>query len=113
MMGRVHLNRQLVLEAPERVADGAGGFTEAWMGLGTLWAELVARTGRERSGESAPVSATGYRITVRAAPEGAAMRPRPGQRFREGTRVFRIEAVAERDAGARFLVCFAEEEVAL
>ena len=112
-MGRVHLTRRLVLEAPERAPDGAGGFAETWVALGTLWAELVARTGRERGGESVPVSATAYRITVRAAPVGATARPRPGQRFREGARVFRIEAVAERDAGARFLVCFAEEEVAL
>lgn len=112
-MRRVHLTRQLVLEAAERMPDGAGGFAEAWVGLGTLWAEMVARTGRTRGGEEVPVSATGYRITVRAAPEGAAARPRPGQRFRDGARVFHIEAVAERDAGARFLVCFAREEVAV
>ena len=110
---RVSLNRQLVLEEALRVADGAGGHAESWTPIGTLWAEMVARTGRERGGEAVPVSATSYRITVRAAPEGAPSRPVPGQRFRDGTRVFRIEAVAERDARARFLTCFAEEEVAL
>ena len=55
-------------------------------------------------------SAMGYRITVRAAPVGAPSRPRPDQRFREGARVFRILAVAERDAVGRYLTCFAEEE---
>ena len=36
-----HLNRALVLEGVVRTPDGAGGFTEAWAALGTLWAELV------------------------------------------------------------------------
>ena len=42
------LTRRLVLEAPERVADGAGGYTETWVARGTLWAEVVPRgAGRE------------------------------------------------------------------
>ncbi|MRU16977.1 head-tail adaptor protein [Roseovarius sp. A21] len=112
-MGRVHLNRPLVLEAPERVSDGAGGHEETWAALGTLWAEVRARTGRDRAGEGGAVSATGFRVTVRAAPLGAASRPQASQRFRDGTRILRIEAVAERDAAARFLTCFCEEEVGL
>jgi len=51
------------------------------------------------------------RITVRAAPVGHAMRPRPEQRFREGARIFRITAVAEGDLRGRYLTCFVEEEV--
>ena len=111
-MTPVHLNRRLVLEAPERVPDGAGGYVDGWITLGTLWAEVVARTGREKQGEAVPVSNVGYRITVRGAPVGATNRPLPDQRFREGTRVFRILAVAEHDHDGRFLTCFAEEEVA-
>ena len=53
-----------------------------------------------------------YRIVVRAAPMGSDARPRPDQRFREGARVFAIRAVAEEDAAGRYLVCFADEEVA-
>jgi head-tail adaptor len=105
------LTRRLVLEAPQRIADGAGGYSEAWVPLGQLWAEVKAGTGRERSGELVTVSTVPYRITVRAAPIGAPSRPRPEQRFREGERLFRILAVAERDAGARYLTCFAHEEV--
>jgi hypothetical protein len=33
-----------------------------------------------------------------------------GQRLREGRRAFRILAVAERGADARYLTCFAREE---
>ena len=111
-MKPVVLNRRLVLEAPERVADGAGGYVDGWVQLGELWAEVTARTGREKQGEAVPVSNVGYRITVRGAPVGASNRPLPDQRFREGTRVFRILAVAERDPNGHYLTCFAEEEVA-
>lgn len=40
-----HLNRLLVLEAPEKLADGSGGFTETWAALGNHWAEVSARSG--------------------------------------------------------------------
>ncbi|KPP85504.1 MAG: phage head-tail adaptor, putative, SPP1 family [Rhodobacteraceae bacterium HLUCCO07] len=111
-MSGVHLNRRLVLETPERVADGAGGFAESWVALGELWAEVRARTGREKAGGAVALATVGYRITVRAAPVGHSTRPRPEQRLREGGRIFRILAVTERDAAARYLVCYADEEVA-
>ena len=53
----------------------------------------------------------GFAITVRAAPFGSPERPQPQQRFREGTRVFKIQTVAEQDQDARYLVCLAQEEV--
>ena len=105
------LNRKLVLEEPQRVADGAGGFTTSWVALGTLWAEIRAGTGRERAAEFLTVSTIPFRITVRAAPEGAPSRPRPEQRFTAGSRIFRILAVTESDPSGRYLVCFAQEEI--
>lgn len=112
-MGRVNLNRQLVLEAPTRVADGAGGYDQGWSVLGTLWADITARTGREVTDGTVHLSSTGYRITVRAASYGAPSRPAPEQRFRDGARVFRIEAVADQDPTGRYLTCYATEEVAV
>ena len=106
------LNRALVLEAPVKTADGAGGFTRNWSSLGVLWAELKAGTGREVGLGAAPVSRVPYKITVRAAPFGAPSRPEVGQRFREGHRIFHINAVAEKDAHAQFLTCHVDEEVA-
>lgn len=111
-MRRPRLNRQLVLETRGQTPDGAGGYETLWMPVGVIWAEVIARTGRDRSGGAGPISATAYRITVRAAPVGSSERPVPGQRLRDVTRVYRIEAVAERDLDARYLTCFAEEEVA-
>ncbi len=111
-MSTPRLNRKLVLEAPVRSADGAGGYTEAWTALGSLWAEVTARSGSERAVGGASVSRVGYRIVVRGAPEGSDMRPAPEQRFVEGTRRFVIRAVAERDERGQYLTCFADEEVA-
>ena len=102
------LSRRLVLEAPDRVPDGAGGFSETWIALGHVWAEIVPRgAGRE---VDAAASRMQLRITVRAAPEGAPSRPTAAMRFREGARVYRIGAVSEADATGRYLVCFATEE---
>lgn len=105
------LNRKLVLEEAQRLPDGAGGFSLAWLGKGTLWAAVDGGNGREKAGESVTLSSVGYRITVRAAPEGAPSRPKPEQRFRDGARVFRITAVTEAEEAGRYLICFAVEEV--
>ncbi len=110
-MNAPHLNRQMILEAPQRLSDGSGGYSEGWTVLGTLWAEVTARTGRETALSGAPLSRMSYKIVVRGAPFESTARPRPQQRLREGARVFTIEAVAERDPEGRYLTCFAEEEV--
>ena len=110
-MKPVHLSRALSLEAAAPVADGMGGFTLVWASLGTLWAEVVPGSGRDTAGEEVVLSTVPYRITVRGAPQGASSRPKVGQRFRDGTRIFSILAVTERDAAATYLVCFVREEV--
>ncbi len=111
-MNKVELSRKLVLEEPQRVPDGAGGFTQVWVALGIVWADVRAGTGREKElAGLSTVSIVPYRITVRGAPQGAPSRPRPEQRFRDGGRVFRILAVAERDPRGIYLECFAREEV--
>lgn len=110
-MNAPHLNRALVLEAVVRSPDGAGGFSSAWTALGTLWAEVLPGSGSDTLGEERMLSAVPYRITVRGAPVGSPSRPVAGQRFREGTRLYLIQAVTERDPFGRYLTCFAREEV--
>jgi SPP1 family predicted phage head-tail adaptor len=107
----VRLLRRLVLEARESTPDGAGGFAVAWVPQGTLWADVSVRSGREDflAGQARP--RVRYRILVRAAPVGAASRPRTDQRLREGDRVFDILTVAEHDASGRYLEILAEEGV--
>lgn len=104
------LSRRLVLEAPERLSDGAGGYVNGWAPRGVLWAEVVPRTGGETAQTGAPISRMRYRINVRGAPVGSTARPAAQQRFREGDRIFTIEAVTERDPEGRYLTCFAQED---
>lgn len=111
-MKRVHLTRCMSLEAAQRAADGAGGFTETWQKLGTLWAEIKPRSGRLSKGETDALSVTAYKITVRASPIGKQSRPAPGQRFRMSDRVFRIESVTEYEPRGLYLICQCEEEQA-
>ncbi len=108
-MSSVRLTRRLDLEERQNVPDGAGGFSVEWVRLGTLWAEVDARSGRENQVAGRDLPLTAYRIIVRAAPVGAPSRPKADQRLREGTRVFSILAVAEHDTGGRYLTCYAEE----
>ena len=105
------LNRKLVLEEATRLPDGAGGHRLTWVAKGTLWAEVTAGSGSERAGEFVTLASVPLVIVVRAAPVGTARRPKPEQRFREGGRIFRILAVAERDREGHYLTCFAREEV--
>lgn len=106
------LNRLLILEAPKRLPDGAGGYTEVWQSLGSVWAQVTLRTGRETEVQDTAISSASFRVTLRATPFEAPDRPRPNHRFRDGARVYRINAVAETDDFGRYLTCFATEEVA-
>ena len=110
-MKAVHLSRALVLEEATQQPDGAGGLRRSWAAIGTLWAEVLPGTGRDTEGEEVVLSTVPYRITVRGAPQGAASRPKVGQRFRDHNRIFTILAVTERDEAGRYLVCFVREEI--
>ncbi|MGV6847177.1 MAG: phage head closure protein [Marinibacterium sp.] len=110
-MSAPQLTRVLALEAPQTTPDGAGGFDQSWAVLGTLWAEVKMRSARDRAEAGQTVSRVEYRITVRGAAPGSPQRPLPGQRFRDGARIFAIRAVAEADGDARYLACTADEEM--
>ena len=111
MTRNVNLTRKLTLETRESTPDGFGGFEISWVAIGSLWAEVSPRSGREDflSGEIRP--RVRYRIIVRAAPLGAPSRPSADQRFREGERVFDILTVAEHDVHGRYLEIISEEGV--
>ena len=104
--------RRLVLEDPQRISDGAGGYRESWAPLGLLWGTLKSQTGRTAGQEGGSLSLQRYRITLRATPQGSQSRPRSGQRFRQDQRFFRIVAVGEADPAGRYLTCQCIEELA-
>jgi SPP1 family predicted phage head-tail adaptor len=101
------LNRRLVLEAPVESADGAGGVTRSFAEMATLWVSVT------------PVSAAWQ---IEAARLGAKVTHRlhlrfsdditTRHRFRDGTRIYRIVSIRDRDGRKRFLEIEAEERVA-
>jgi head-tail adaptor len=111
-MTRPQLTRQLVLESPVRVPDGSGGYVTTWTPLGMIWAEVRAGAARESAGAGTAMARVNYTVILRAGRVGASSRPTPDQRFREGSRLFTILAVAERDPDGRYLVCQTVEEIA-
>lgn len=106
------LNCKIVLEDAYRVPDESGGFQTIWQPLGTVWAQVTAGRGRAQVVNALPLSRVPHRIIVRAAPEGSSARPRAGQRFREGTRIYDIQAVRHHDTARRYLECQTLEEIA-
>ena len=76
-MSAPEMNRRLLLEAPERLEDGAGGFSEIWVPLGHVWAAVEPR-GAGREGEQA--ARMQLKITMRGVPQGAGARPCRGSR---------------------------------
>lgn len=104
-------NRPMRLEAAASLPDGAGGQSLDWQALGTLWVDLRPGAGRARLGPIAPEGQTAFRAYLRAAPPGSPQRPRPGQRLRDGARLFRILAVAEADPAGAWLLAVLSEEV--
>ncbi|WP_210527515.1 head-tail adaptor protein [Rubellimicrobium arenae] len=107
------LSRRLILKAPTRQPDGAGGFTRGWTALGALWAEVAPGTPRVTAQPGLAEARLPLRITLRGAPVGAPSRPVAGQRFRDGARIYAIDSVNESDLGGRFLLCLSHEEAAL
>jgi head-tail adaptor len=110
MPGAGDLTRRLVLEAPASVVDATGGQVIVWTALGEVWAEMRVVSGRERREDPVRLGVTGWRVRLRASAPDSLARPRAGQRFREGPRVFAILSVAEADGGGRWLECRCEEE---
>lgn len=102
------LNRRLSLESLEELPDGMGGFASHWQPLGQIWAQLRASSGRDGTGEERLLGVVGYKIITRAMP----LRPKPGQRLVEGSRIFTIKAVSESDPEGFYLTLWCHEEVA-
>lgn len=110
-MAKPVMNTELVLEEPQQIGDGGGGFRTIWTPVGTLWGEVKSSSARERAVGARQVSEISHQITIRNAPNGSPRRPRASCRFRSGDRVFAIRGIAEADARGAFLTCWTAEEV--
>jgi head-tail adaptor len=103
------LSTRLTLEAPQRVADGGGGWQVVWNVVGTLWAEIRSSGARERVSGEREISRITHRITIRAAEVGSDRRPTAEQRLRKGSRFYALRGVTEMDGRDGYLTCWAEE----
>lgn len=110
-MSAPRLTRRLRLEELRLTPDGAGGLSRAWEELGSLWAELRPGTARLELQDGLARAEVSLRIITRFAAPHSPQRPLPGQRFREGGRVWAILAVSEGLPDARYLTAHVQEEI--
>ncbi len=85
--------RRMTLEVAERRPDRAGGQTATWTVRGGLWAELKMRSGTLRQGTFGRTQRTKVELRMPTVPEGHEMRPVPGDRLRDGSQLYEVQAV--------------------
>lgn len=105
----LRLRHRLILESPQRVADGLGGFTLRWQFLAVVWATVNAPntiTAFENDDSGQPQPRAQLRIRIRRR-EGIFA----GQRLSWGGRAFLIRAVRD-DSDSAYLELITEEVAA-
>ena len=92
------LRQRVTLEAPVRVADGAGGADTACSPVATLWADVAAAGSGEVTAGERLEARTRLRVTIRFR-AGVT----PAMRLVWRGAALNIRAVADRDGRRRFL----------
>jgi SPP1 family predicted phage head-tail adaptor len=100
------LRHRLTLEEPVETPDGAGGVTRGYATLTTLWAAVTPVSARGSVEAQSLAAEVTHRIVIRAGPQLTTR-----HRLREGTRIFRIVALRDRDGSGRFVEIHAEERI--
>ena len=100
------LRHRLVLEAPVESADGAGGVVRSYSTVATLWAEVTpVSAARAIEAERLGARIT-HRIGIRYSTDITTR-----HRFRDGSAVYRIVSLRNRDGGNRFVDIAAEQRI--
>jgi SPP1 family predicted phage head-tail adaptor len=84
------LRHRLTLEELSRVTDDGGGFTESWVEVATIFADLRPIRGSERVEADRLTGNVTHDVVLRYRPGVV-----PAMRFREDTRIFQIVAVID------------------
>lgn len=98
------LRHRVVLEEAQRVSDGAGGFTETWVAVATVFAALRPVGGSEAVEAGRLAGRVSHEVTLRYR-AGVT----PAMRFRQGARVFHILAAIDEGERKHWLRCLCEE----
>lgn len=99
------MRTELVLEEATATPDGAGGFTETWSEIATVFARLQPIVVRESFGADQTLEEVTHRVTIRHRPDVAS-----GMRFVMGDRVLSILTVHDPDETGRYLICRTREQ---
>lgn len=99
------LRTELMLEEMTPVPDGAGGFSESWTSVATLFAKLEPIAVRDAFGADQTLEEVTHRATIRHLPDVAS-----GMRLAWGTRRFLILTVHDPDETGRYLVLRTRED---
>lgn len=100
------LNRRLVLEAPVETDDGAGGVMRSFSAIATLWASVTPVSAQEEIEAARLGARVTHRIGIRFSSDITTR-----HRFRDGSAVYRIVSLRDRDGRKRFLDIAAEQRV--
>lgn len=101
------LRHRLRLESPSHVEDGGGGVTVSWQPVATLWAEVVAGSGREIFQADGLTAVSLHEVRIRYRSDITAE-----MRLVMGERVLDIRAVRDLDGRRLWLSCLCEQRAA-
>jgi SPP1 family predicted phage head-tail adaptor len=97
------LRTRLLLEAPARTSDGAGGAAIAWTTVAELWAAVRPLTGDEELALDRVAGTLRHEIVIRYR-EGVSLQ----MRFRDGARLYDIRSAFDPDGRRHWLKCIAD-----
>lgn len=98
------LRRRVVLEEMSRTGDGAGGATQTWTAVATLFASVKSVGGSEGLAFDRMTGRTTHEIIIRYRTDVV-----PAMRFRLDARIFEIVSALDLDGRRRHLRCLVEE----
>ena len=99
------LRHRLVLEAPQSTSDGAGGTTQIFTQVTTLWAGLHPMQGDVTQAPRQSGERLTHQIILRYR-DGV----KRGMRFRKGAHLYTVQQVLDPDFLKSRLVCLCSEE---
>lgn len=86
------LKTRLVIQQPVQTPDDQGGVVRSWTTFATVWAQVTPLTARRDTEADADGVTQSYRIVLRSHLSLTLQ-----HRFSDGTRIYRIAAIRERD----------------
>lgn len=99
------LNKRVILQTVSNGADGRGGVTETWADTVTLWAHVEEMSGGEGYEAQQIASRLTHKVTLRYRTSVT-----PQQRLKYGTRILKIQSVANPDQRNEMLELSCSEE---